>query len=283
MRFIRSIISSILLFTILAASLALASNLLPSKLEGDYLRQVYEQVLQTPESQAVLSEALLATLPEPLRVFYRQIGYLDRPMAKHLQMQFGQVEYTPAFSRPYIKLEWQQDLWADQPLRFAYGQGNLALATFETLEAYRALNGEKKEVLGRYFQTGGESGLSASRTQLVGWLADSIWLPQAALSGRIVWEAIDPQHLRASLSDGALNVSGVFEFNADGLLSGFFSQDGQETNRAGRWEITPWTLSVSDYVPQNGLQLPRNYQLSWKFPEGSYAYLIATDLRFIFE
>lgn len=283
MRFVRTFISSVLIFAVLLACLALVSNVLPPRLEGDYLRQVYEQILQTPESNLVLTDAMLADLPPQLQRLYRQSGYLGKPLAAYLKMDFEQADYTPSFHQSSILVSSQQTLWADTPLRFNYASGRLALASYESLQSYRSQFGESSQIFARYFQLGAESGLAASKNQLLAWLADSIWLPKVALSGLVSWEEIDPQHLKATVSDGALQVHGVFEFDADGLLTGFFTNETEGFDTEGEWGYLPWVVNLADYNTQSGYFLPSSYTLSWVFPMGRYPYFTSQDLQFHFE
>ena len=99
-------------------------------------------------------------------------------------------------------------------------------------------------------------------------LAEMVWYPTALFDARYVtWTAIDARHATGTLRFGELEVSGTFEFGADGLPVGvnatrFMDKLGQR----------PWGGTYHDWREVSGMRVPFEAKVTWQLESGPFTY-----------
>jgi hypothetical protein len=99
-------------------------------------------------------------------------------------------------------------------------------------------------------------------------LAEMPWYPTALFDSRTVqWDAIDATHARATLRLGADEVSGTFEFGADGLP---VCMTAQRFGDGG--VLRPWSGVYRDWRTISGMRVPFEAEVSWQLETGPFTY-----------
>lgn len=99
-------------------------------------------------------------------------------------------------------------------------------------------------------------------------LAEMPWYPTALFDTRTVrWTAIDATHARATLDHGNGEVSGVFEFGADGLP---LRMTAQRYSDGGI--LRPWSGVYRDWRTVSGMRVPFEAEVSWQLETGPFVY-----------
>ncbi len=109
-------------------------------------------------------------------------------------------------------------------------------------------------------------------------LAEMVWYPTALFDARYVtWSAVDANHARASLRFGAEEVSGTFEFGADGLPVQFSAQRFNDKH-----ELRAWGGTYGDWRSVSGMRVPFEAKVSWRLDAGpfTYAHWLVEDMEF---
>lgn len=108
--------------------------------------------------------------------------------------------------------------------------------------------------------------------ELMRYLAEAAWYPTALLPSQGVrWEAVDAASARATLADGAVSVSLLFRFGADGLIeSASAAARGRSVH--GRLVPTPWAGRFWDYAERGGMRVPLEGEVAWLLPDGAAPY-----------
>jgi hypothetical protein len=109
-------------------------------------------------------------------------------------------------------------------------------------------------------------------------LAEMVWYPTALFDARFVtWSAVDANHARATLRFGAQEVSGTFEFGADGLPVEFSAQRFNDKH-----ELRPWGGTYGDWRAVSGMRVPFEAKVSWQVGAGrfTYAHWLVEDMEF---
>jgi hypothetical protein len=109
-------------------------------------------------------------------------------------------------------------------------------------------------------------------------LAEMVWYPTALFDARYVtWSAVDENHARATLRFGAEEVSGTFEFGADGLPVQFSAQRFNDKH-----ELRPWGGTYGDWRSVSGMRVPFEAKVSWQLDAGpfTYAHWLVEDMQF---
>jgi hypothetical protein len=107
-------------------------------------------------------------------------------------------------------------------------------------------------------------------------LADMcIAAPSTLIDKRIEWEIIDPLTIRAIFNDNGLKVSGVLNFNGNGELVNFSTEDKYYAPDGKSYKKVRWSAPVKDYKDMNGFKLATYTEAIWHFEEGDFCYGIS--------
>lgn len=99
-------------------------------------------------------------------------------------------------------------------------------------------------------------------------LAEMVWYPTALFDARYVtWSAIDAAHAVATLRFGERQVSGTFEFGADGLPVGMTAERAMD--KSG---VRPWGGTYSDWRSVSGMRVPFEAMVTWQLESGPFTY-----------
>lgn len=111
-----------------------------------------------------------------------------------------------------------------------------------------------------------------ARGELMRFMAEAAWYPTALLPSQgMHWTPIDASSARATLVDGAIRLSMVFHFGANGLIDTIRVED---RGRAVGGQIIPtvWEGCMFDYQRRDGLLIPVGSEVAWLTPEGRHPY-----------
>jgi uncharacterized protein DUF6544 len=99
-------------------------------------------------------------------------------------------------------------------------------------------------------------------------LAEMVWYPTALFDARYVtWSALDAVHAVATLRFGERQVSGTFEFGADGLPVGMTAE--RSMNKVG---LRPWGGTYGDWRSVSGMRVPFEARVTWQLDSGPFTY-----------
>ena len=99
-------------------------------------------------------------------------------------------------------------------------------------------------------------------------LAETVWYPTALFDERYVrWAAIVASHARATLRFGDLEVSGEFEFGADGLPLGVRARRYHDSG-----ELLGWGGTHADWREVSGMLVPFEAKVTWQLDSGPFTY-----------
>jgi hypothetical protein len=105
--------------------------------------------------------------------------------------------------------------------------------------------------------------------ELLRFFAEALWYPTALLPSQGVrWEAIDDNAARATVTDSAITVSAVFQFNAEGTIATFRA----DARYRDKLTAMPWSGRFWDYAVRNGMLIPLEGEVGWEYPEGTRLY-----------
>ncbi|MET0792281.1 MAG: DUF6544 family protein [Polyangiaceae bacterium] len=99
-------------------------------------------------------------------------------------------------------------------------------------------------------------------------LAEMVWYPTALFDARYVtWSAIDAARALATLRFGKIQVSGTFEFGADGLPVGMTAQRAMDKHG-----LRPWGGTYRDWRKVSGMRVPFEAKVTWQLESGPFTY-----------
>ena len=117
-----------------------------------------------------------------------------------------------------------------------------------------------------------EKGPYINQGALVRYLAEIVWLPQAAFNKKITWEEVDRSKVKAIMKDGEVEASGIFSFNKDGKVIGFEAQRycvNQNEATLENWMIA---IDPNSYKEFQGIRIPTKASITWGLAEGEFTW-----------
>ncbi len=222
-----------------------------------------------------VSETELQDLPEPVQRWLRASGVVGSPVIRSVRIkQDIQMKLKPdgrwleATADQYDRTEapgflWQAQIKAAPGIHisgrdlFTEGRGHMLI---KPLSLFKAVDSRGQEI---------------DEGSMQRYLGELVWVPTAAISPYITWEAEDATTAKATMSYGGVTVSGRFYFNAEtGLVDSFRTLRFMVTEEGS--ELRPWEIPVSDYRQYGDYYLPSKAVVIWQLPEGPYDWFHVT-------
>lgn len=213
-------------------------------------------------------------LPAPVRRYFRAVLEDGQPMIASIkiahagQFSLGETEpkWVPFTSDQAVVTRRPGFDW-DARIRMAPG-----IYTF-VHDAYAAGEGILHAALFGLVTVANLRGTpEVAQGELMRFLAEAAWYPTALLPSQGVrWDAVDDVSAKATLRDGDVAVSLLFNFNDAGLIDSVRAEArGRVVNGAvvpTSWEGRMWRYEVRD-----GMRIPLEAEVAWQLPEGPLPY-----------
>lgn len=226
----------------------------PQRYDEDELKDV------PPVVRRYLSQALNPNQPLVRRLYLEQAGSFNRSNNPPAE------QWEPFTARQRVATKRPGFVW-DAAIRVSPG------FTVRVVDAYVAGEGSWQPSVFGLVDVGGSHGNAAiARDELIRYFAESVWYPTVLLPSQgVQWTAIDAQSARATLTDGALTVSLVFVFNAEGMVERIRSAERTALLNGARVPM-PWELSLSGYAVHSGMRVPLKAEAAWMTASGPWPY-----------
>lgn len=222
-------------------------------------------LLAVPHAPTELASA--GTLPAPV-ARYRALAVGDRAPVRTLRLRHGgtfrmsvkdrarPIRGTQLFTADPPGFVWSgrvhvfPGVWVDARDMSIAGAGSMRVFLDDTIRLADA------------------SGPGLDQGSALRLLAEMPWYPTALFDARTVrWAAIDETHARATLRLGDDEVSGTFEFRADGLPRRMTAE------RVGEGGVLrPWSGVYRDWRTVSGMRVPFEAEVSWQLETGTFTY-----------
>ena len=229
-------------------------------------------LVNTGQTAEVVHKSDILTLPEPVQKWLERSGTLGKKpqllgrltQTARMKMKPDQQNWYPANAVQYTNLEqpafvWKVDLTVNQLLSFdgrdgfTGGKGSMYIALNALIPVVRAKGPKIDEGAAQRF------------------LGEMVWFPSFALSPYVIWDPIDDQSARATMTYKGTIASGTFYFSPEGDFIRFEALRYMENSpNAKRY---PWILKVQDHATFDGIRVPSHMTATWKLKDGDWTWL----------
>jgi len=225
-----------------------------------------------PAHAPVVTEEMLAALPEPAQRYLRYAGVVGKPMVDTVRVRQSCRMRLAAdgISFPLVAEQW----YAVEPPGFIW-DATVPIAGVPVVrgrDGYVAGHGMMAIKAGSVVPIVDAAGPEMDQASLTRYLSEMPWFPSAFLRERVTWEAIDDATVRVSLVDGDLRASGTMTIDPVGRLVEFRTE--RHAMVGDTYELRPWSAPTYGYGEFEGLRLPVRGAAVWTMPDG-------TDLPYI--
>lgn len=229
-----------------------------------------------------ITETELERLPLPVQRWLRWAGVVGQPELHSVKLrQTGR--FRLGADKPWLPFAAEQ-VYSLSPPQFAWFV-RMRLGGLPLLSGWDWFIGGQGNL---HMEVAGLATVADARSaeldqgELMRWLSEIIWFPQAALARCVTWEAVDENKARATAHSGGMAVNGLFHFGAEGQPLNFTAQrycgfGAQPTLE--RWE-TPATAWAA-YSPGPGwssVRIPSEGYVEWQLATGPLRY---ADVRIV--
>ncbi len=218
----------------------------------------------------VVTEAMLAGLPEPVQRYMNWTGVVGRPWIRTAYVkQSGR--FRQGFDKPWMPMAAEQVYTIDPPGMLWQARFKMfGLPLMRARDSYLDGQGHMFGKAAGLFTIFDERGEELTMGTLTRYLSEMIWFPIAYLADNIIWTAVDAQSADVSLTDHGRTASGRMFFDELGRPTTF------ETVRYmgvdGGYRLTPWHTPNREWGERGGLNIPIRGEVLWVLPEGELTY-----------
>jgi hypothetical protein len=232
-----------------------------------------------PGRAGVVTEEMLADLPEPVRRYLRYTGVVGRPFPGTIQLrQEGQL--GPGPGQPWMPVD-AEEHYSVQPPGFVWA-GTVRvgpLAVGRARDMYAEGKGRLLVKVASLWPVADASGEQMDQAAMMRYLSEMIWFPAAFLADNISFAPIDGSSARVTLTDHGRTATGTLVFDQQGQLTGFVAKRYRTADASSP---ETWSTPVTGYGEFEGLRLPARGKAIYKLPGGDLEYIdvTITDLHY---
>jgi hypothetical protein len=234
--------------------------------ESDYKMKLNAENQKASE---LLLEKDLLGLPVLIQNYLRQAGVVGKPKVQHFKIEFEgkirkdeQSEWMPFKSVQYN--------FMDTPARLFFMNATMKGLPVAGYHAYK--NGKAFmdirlfSILKVQYQDGTEMDLAETVT----FFNDMCCMaPATLIDKRIQWTPMDDHHVKASFINNGLIISAELEFNHQGQLVNFSSNDRYAADAGKR---LPWSTPLKEYKLFKGYSISSSADAIYTYPQGTLTY-----------
>lgn len=222
---------------------------------------------------ATVTEADLAHLPGPVQRYLRVTGVMGRPRVQNYRLRFqGRIRSGP--DAAWMPFDAEQLSFADQPTRLFFMHARMFMVPVEVF--HRRIGGHatmQVKIVGAIPMVDAR-GDDMDRAEAVTLFNDMCLLaPGTLVDPAIAWEPVDAHTARARFTDGSTTIAATLQFNDEGLLTNFISDDRSRSSPDGKsFTRLRFSTPVRDYRDFGGMYLAAHGDARWRLPEGEFTY-----------
>lgn len=226
------------------------------------------------KKRRLITNDMTAKLPPVVRAWLNRSHVVGKefPRTVHI-IQTGSMR-TDATSK-WMPFNAEQYFTIEKPA-FVWSADIHANALFDIVGRDKYENGKGNMLIkvASLIPVANSSGKEVDQGTMVRYMAELIWFPQAALCEYLHWEQLDANHARITMNYGNASASGIYSFNAEGILTGFEAQRYGDFN--GRYSKETWSVEIKAYRYFNGLPVASDCEITWKLKDGDFTWLKVT-------
>jgi hypothetical protein len=262
---------------LLVPALVNALDLRPTSLRSEFLAassRLLASARDTPVDQvreAMVTDADLTHLPEPVQRYLRRSGVVGKPRAHNMYAHMS-IQIRAGADDPWMNGTVEQYNDFDAGLRFFFLKARRGPIPVDVAHLFDERGATMRaRVLGLWPVMDAE-GPDLTRSETVTLLNDMcLFAPASLLSHGLTWRHVDSTQAEVVFTREPHQVSALLFFNTEGDLVNFVSQDRSQSD--GKTTVRlPWWTPVSSYSRLGDSRLVSTGEAQWEAPDGRFTY-----------
>lgn len=249
----------------------------PFSFQTQWRDQAAKALRATDAWPALVTEADLAGLPEPLAAYVRCSGAVGKPRVTSFLATFhGRIRSGPGQAwMPFTGR--QLNTYGAEPQRVFLMEATRSGLPVTVLHQFADSTATMRAKVLSLVTVVDAAGPEMDRGETVTVFNDLVVLaPGALVDAPVQWSAVDDQHVRGVFTNGPQTVSALLSFDADHRLVDFVSDDRLRASTDGRsFTVQPWSTPISGYRHEADRRVMTVGEGRWDAPppEGPFTYV----------
>ncbi len=221
----------------------------------------------------IYDPAQLTGLPAPVQRYFRHVLKPGQPYVRSVRLRHD-GQFKTDLNKDWIDITGEEYFVADKPAYIWNG----TTTWFSACDQYVAGRGSLKVHLMGAFPIQHFSGPVADESELLRYLAETVWFPTSLLpGGPAVWSPIDDNSATLTLTNYGLAISCQMYFDRKGEIVRYQAQRYIDTTHR-----IPWTGQLSDYREVDGISIPFQASAAWVIDgvEQPYARFMVREIEY---
>ena len=216
----------------------------------------------------LLSEADIATLPNPVQKYIRYTGAINKPKVKNMRIVFdGEMRDK---GKDFFKFNSVQYNFFDDPTRLFFMKAKMYGITLPGYHCYQNARATMQIKLLGLFNVVNVKGTEMNKAETVTVFNDMcLMAPASMIDKRIEWTPIDSLSAKATFTNGVNKISAILYFNEQGQLINFISDDRYVIGDMKQYRFS---TPVKEYTQMNGRNIWKYGETIWHYPDGEFVY-----------
>jgi hypothetical protein len=226
-----------------------------------------------PARAGVVTEEMLAGLPEPVRRYLRYTGVVGKPFSAIIRLhQKGWMRLGPG--PPWMPLDAEEHYSVQAPGFVRAGVLHWGpLAVGRARDMYAGGRGRMLVKVASLWPVVNASGEKVDRNGMTRYVSEMIWFPAAFLVGHVSFQAVDDSSAQVTLTDHGQTATGTLFIDQQGRLTDFVAERYRTPDASSP---DTWSTPITGHGEFEGLRLPVRGPAIWKLTEGDFAYIEVT-------
>ena len=243
-------------------------------MEKVYKKAVIAELEKLKDTEpGILTEQDIAHLPGIVRKYLNFVGVLGKEQVLTFRAECrGGIRNDP--KDPFMKIKSvQYNFYKDDPTRIFYIVAKKMGLSAKVLHLYKNETAIMKGKLLGIFTIIDAKGEEANQAETVTLFNDiCILAPALLISKDIEWNVIDSLTVEAKYTNGNISIGAKLNFDSDGRLINFTSNDRYETKDGKVFYNYPWETPISEYKNINGFNLASKVKAIFKHSDEDFCY-----------
>jgi hypothetical protein len=221
---------------------------------------------------AVLTEADIAHLPEPVQRWLRYSNVIGREYPRTVRLkQEGEIRLGP--DQAWMPFTAEQYYTTDPP-SFIWKIDTRMMSVLPISGRDRYIDGHGNMTIKALslIPVVDETGEHMDQGTLVRYLNEVMWFPAGAVSPYIEWEEVDDNAAKATMSYGGTTVEATFYFDEQGRAVNMMAPRYQDAG-GGEIKWLPWWTPIHEYGEFDGVRIGIAGEAYWEEDWGNFTYV----------
>lgn len=217
----------------------------------------------------IVTEAMLATMPEPAGRYLRYTGVVGKPIPAVVRLtQRGRIRGSADAN--WMNLEAEETYTTDPPgfvWRAAFPIRTLPFVLGR--DVYIAGGGSILMKMAGVLPVADEHGPELGEAGLMRYFNEMMWFPAAFLGSNVTLAPADADSFTATIVDRDKSATATIFVSAEGDIINFRARRYHTATRT----METWETPISAYGEYAGLRLPARGTAVWKLATGDFTYI----------